>query len=161
MMDEPHKNAVMQPRRVVEQLSASSQSRMAIGHRSEQGVALIAALFLLVALAALAVYMVTISGVQQQTPTLAADASRAWYAARSGIEGVASQATSAGACPTPNPTPYALDGFNVQVDCAVTQHTERGQTFQVFTLTATAKKGTYGGLNYVSRKAQATVTTAP
>lgn len=128
--------------------------------RSEQGVALIAALFLLVVLAALAVYMVTISGVQQQTPTLAADASRAWYAARSGIEYMAYQATD------PSGTGCAdesinLDGFTVNITCTSTTHEERGTQFQVFVLEATASRGTYGGLNFVSRTARATVTTAP
>lgn len=163
MMDKLNKCAVTQRQRLVGRAPGSTQSRMAVGQRSEQGVALIAALFLLVALAALAVYMVTISGVQQQTPTLAADASRAWYAARSGIEAVASEATTSNACPDGNggTTDLNLDGFDVDVVCYVTNHTERGPPpFQVFLLTAKAEKGTYGGLNYVSRTAQATVTTA-
>jgi MSHA biogenesis protein MshP len=127
---------------------------------AQRGVALIAALFLLVVLAALAAYMVTISGAQQQTPSLAADASRAWYAARAGIEGVAAQAESGGACPGAT-TNYTLDGFNVQVTCSATNHTERGESFQVFALESKASRGTYGGLNFVSRTVRATVTTAP
>lgn len=128
-------------------------------HR-QQGVALIAAIFLLVALAALGVYMVTISGVQQQTPTQAADASRAWYAARSGIEAVAYEATTGGSCPSSNPKSYNLDGFNVQVSCSASTHTERGDTFQVYRLEALAEKGNYGDRGYVAREVSSTVSDA-
>lgn len=127
--------------------------------RSEQGVALVAALFLLVALAALGVYMVTISGVQQETPTRALDASRAWYVARSGVEAAAYEAINNGGCAAVNDR--TLDGFDVDVSCNSTTHTERGTTFQVFALGVRASRGSYGDRNYVAREVAATVSNDP
>ena len=127
--------------------------------RQQRGVALIAALFLLVALAALGVYMVTLSGVQQDTPTRAADASRAWYIARSGMEAAAYEAVNGG-CAAVN-TSRTLDGFAVNITCSESTHTERGDTFQVFQLSATASRGSYGDRNYVARQADGTVSNAP
>ncbi|WP_406672739.1 hypothetical protein, partial [Natronospira sp.] len=115
--------------------------------------------FLLVALAALAIYMVTISGVQQFTPVQSVGATQAWYAARSGLEAGAYQAVESGSCPaTIN---LNLDGFTVTVTCSETTHTERGQTFQVYALEAFAERGSLGEAAHVARRATATATTAP
>jgi len=123
--------------------------------RAQQGVALIAVIFLLVALGALAVYLVTISGVQQQTPTLSADAARAYYIARSAAEGIGQQAAQEGC---PGSPPASLEGFDLIVDCQlVSNHQEAGVPFDVFMVEITASKGSLGSGNYVSRTVKTTV----
>lgn len=145
---------------VVGAASAAKDAVPTVVPRSQRGVALIAALFLLVALAALGIYMVTLSGVQQETPTRAMDASRAWYAARSGIEYAAYQAANPAGSGCDDDT-ITLDGFSVTITCSESTHTERGDEFQVFQLSATASRGTYGDRNYVARRAEGTVSNAP
>ncbi len=143
---------------VVGAASAAKDAVPAVVPRSQRGVALIAALFLLVALAALGVYMVTLSGVQQDTPTRSLDASRAWYAARSGIEYMAYQATEGAGC---NDETITLDDFTVAITCSSTNHTERGDTFQVFRIQAVATRGSYGGRGFVQRRVSSSVSNAP
>ncbi|MDQ2069888.1 hypothetical protein [Natronospira bacteriovora] len=126
----------------------------------QRGVALIAALFLLVGLAALAIYMVTLSGVQQDTPIRAMDSSRAWYIARSGIEAASYEASNGGGCAAVSSS-HSLDDFTVEISCTSTTHTERGEAFQVFVLEAQAQRGSYGERNYVSRTVTAQVSNAP
>lgn len=126
-------------------------------HSQQQGFALMAAIFILVVLSGLAIYMVTISAVQQQTATLAIDSAKATYAAESGIE-VAAYRAQNGTC---NADTIQVDRFSVDISCSATSHTERGQTFQVYQLQARAEAGTYGSFGYASRRIQAMVTNAP
>ena len=121
-----------------------------ITKKRQQGVALIAVIFLLVALGALAVYLVTVSGVQQQTPTLSADTSRAYYIARSAAEAIGQQASEDGSCPAT--ADQEVEGFQVQIDCSlVSSHEEAGEQFTIFEISATASQGEFGSGNFVSR----------
>lgn len=130
---------------------------LTLTHSRQQGFALMAAIFILVVLSGLAVYMVSISAVQQQTSTLAIDSAKATYAAESGIE-VAAYRAQNGTC---NADTIQVDRFSVNIGCSATSHTERGQTFQVYQLEARAEGSTYGGFGYASRRIGATVTNAP
>ncbi|MCP1728084.1 MSHA biogenesis protein MshP [Natronospira proteinivora] len=134
------------------------QQRKAVargGAEAQRGVALIAALFLLVALGALAVYLVTISGVQQQTPTLSADAARAYYVARGAAEAAGFQASENNACPASFPD--SLNDFDLEMTCQqVSSHQEAGDTFSIYRITTTASRGTYGSGNFVSRSVEKT-----
>ncbi|MDH3749589.1 MAG: pilus assembly protein MshP, partial [Gammaproteobacteria bacterium] len=66
--------------------------------KSQNGFSLVPALFLLVVLAALGIVAVRLAGVQQQTVVLAMQSSRAYAAARSGIDWSAYQALVNGSC---------------------------------------------------------------
>jgi MSHA biogenesis protein MshP len=127
--------------------------------RGQRGAALFYALFLLLALAVLAGYLVTSSGVQHQTFVLAADGSRAYYAARSGVDAVAFVAVRDGTCP--DIQTYELDGFQVTVECGASGHTEAGDSFSVFRLSALAERGNAADADYLSRRVSATVSDAP
>ncbi len=127
--------------------------------RRQRGAALFYALFLLLALAVLAGYMVTSSGVQHQTFVLAADGSRAYYAARSGVDAVAFIAVRDGACPSTQS--YELDGFQVTVECNASGHEEAGDSFNVYRLSALAEKGDDADADYISRRVSATMSDAP
>ena len=102
--------------------------------KKQQGVALVAAIFLIVILALLGVYMVTISGVQHATTSRAALASRVYWGAKSGLEWGIHRAIGASSCAA-GPTTFspAGAGFNdisVSVECT--------QTARVFYLLSTA-----------------------
>ncbi len=131
--------------------------------RRQRGFALVVAIFLLVVLASLGVYIVKISGVQHATVNMALLGSRAFEAARTGIEWGAFQALDSGACTTTtlNLTEGGLAGFDVDVTCTTTAHTETGTTFNLYVIDVEARAGTYGTPDYVSRRMQASVTDAP
>ncbi len=129
---------------------------------AQRGMALIAALFLLVVLATLGVVAVRLASVQHHTVSLTLQAARAFHAAQSGIDYGAHRAL-AGSC-APASFTYAeggLNGFRVDVDCTATAHGEGAATTTVYALQAFASFGTYGTPDYVSRRMRATITDAP
>ncbi len=121
------------------------------------------AIFLLVVLSSLGVYIVRVSGVQQQTVNVTLLGARAFQAARAGIEWGAYRAINASSCTTTtlNLTEGGLNGFDVDVTCSSSSHTETGNTYNVFVLDVEASAGVYGMPDYVSRRMQASVTDAP
>jgi MSHA biogenesis protein MshP len=148
--------------------------------RHQAGFSLVAAIFILVVLALLGTFMVTINSVQTTVVAQTLQAARAYQAARVGIEwGVmralspipATVAATCGTIPPPNPTiavtssfPLSgagFDGFNVSVTCNYTRHQETSNCFNVFRITSLATSGTYGDPYYVSREVEAKVTDAP
>lgn len=128
----------------------------------QRGFALVTAIFLIVVLSSLGLYMVRISGIQHQTVNVALLGARAFHAARTGIEWGVYQALN-GNCTTQtlNLTEGGLDGFDVDVTCSSTSHTETGDTYNIFVIDVEARAGTYGSPDYVSRRIQATLTDAP
>ena len=136
----------------------------ALPPRRQRGFALVVAIFLLVVLASLGVYIVKISGVQHATVNIALLGARAFEAARTGIEWGAFQALDSGACPadmTLNLTEGGLNGFAVEVECTTSSHTETGTTYNLFVIDVVASSGLYGQPDYVSRRMKASVTDAP
>jgi MSHA biogenesis protein MshP len=129
----------------------------------ERGFALVAAIFLIVVLALLGLFIVRISGVQHQTVNVALLGARAFEAARTGIEWGAFQALDSASCTTTtlNLTEGGLNGFDVDVTCTSSTHTETGNTYNVYLIDVVASDGIYGNPDYVSRRMQATVTDAP
>lgn len=139
--------------------------------RSEHGVALVSAIFLLVVLAAVGAFMLNLSGVEQSTTNRALLAARAHYAARAGIEwGIhrARNATATMCAVSPavsttsfTPTGSGFDGFNIAVSCTYTVHNEAGvgltSPFNVFFITSTATHGSPGDLEHAERRVEATV----
>ncbi len=131
--------------------------------RRQRGFALIVAIFLLVVLSSLGVYIVRVSAVQHQTVNVALLGARAFEAARTGIEWGAFQALDSGACTTTtlNLTEGGLNGFDVDVSCTTSSHTETGNTYNLYVINVEARAGVYGTPDYVSRRMQASVTDAP
>ena len=126
----------------------------------QSGVALVAAIFLVVILAVLGAVAVRLAGVQQQTTTLALLGARAYHAALSGLEWGAHQALVNGTCGSTTfaLTESALTGFSVQVSCTSTGHAEGASTTTVYHIVAFARAGVYGEPDYVSRRVQASIT---
>lgn len=128
------------------------------------GFALVTAIFIVVVLALLGMMMVTIGGMERSTASAAVQGTRAFYAARSGIEWATSQAmpptSSCAASSTFTLAVAGLNGFTVTVGCSSTQHREHGTTYHVYVITSTARFGSFGGIDFVSRTLRATVTDA-
>lgn len=122
---------------------------------NQRGFAAIAAIFLVVGLAALGGFMLTFSSAQQVSSVQDQLGSRAYWAARAGIEwGIASTTT---ACPT-SPTTLAVDSFSVVATCAVQTHTEAGATVSIFRYNAVAtSNAAVGSLGFVERSLSASM----
>jgi len=138
------------------------------GPRAAGGFALIAAIFVILVLAALAMFAVRIGATQQQTADYALLNARAQLAADSGIEYGTNQALVHGSCPGPattlNLSAVGLNGFTVTVTCTVTNHqigAAPPTTYHAYVLTSVAQLGVYGTSGYVARTAARTVNDAP
>ena len=137
--------------------------------RRQAGFALVSGIFILVILAVLATYIVTISGLQQTSTSLDVLGSRAYHAARSGIEWGAYQVTNgvsgtpfAQTCATtPNSQVVAMTGtlanFVVTVDCTAFIATERNLTVTLYQITSTATHGVVNTPYFVERQIQAII----
>ncbi len=129
----------------------------------ERGVALVSAIFLLVVLAALGAYMITVSGVQQTTVNRALIGARTHYAARAGLEwgihrAVAPPTLGTGECLSSAQfglTGYGLDDVQVTVGCTLNLYTP-GDDAYVYAITSTARNSSTGTVEYAERKLEAT-----
>ena len=138
-------------------------------HRVSNGFTLLVALFLLVVLALLGIYMINFSAVQHTTLVYGVQGARAMQAARAGLEWgiyeVIPNNNINAICPgtTTFSTTGAgsLDNFNIQVDCVSSTHIEGGTTVITYQLTSSADTGVYGTLDYVFRRIEATVSIQP
>ncbi len=130
---------------------------------SQRGFSLVAAIFLMVVLTSMGVFIVRVSGMQHQTVNVALLGTRAFQAARAGAEWGAFHALDSGACTatTLTLTEGGLNGFDVDVTCSSSSHTERGNAYDVYVIDVEARAGVYGTPDYVSRRMQATLTDAP
>lgn len=122
------------------------------------GFATIVALFLLVVLAALGAFMVSMSSSQQVGSAQDIQGTRAYWAAKAGLEWAVGSLTAApGACPTA-PAPFTVEGFTVSVTCARNAFDENGATRVVYTLGSRASAGgAAGSMGYVERSVSAAV----
>ena len=131
-------------------------------HPYQQGFAAIAAVFLVVALAALGAFMVTFSNTQQLTSAQDLQGSKAYWAARAGLEwgiansGTDAAATAADCSANPGPTVLTIDGFSVSVRCPRTAYAD-GDNLNVFQISAVASFGTVGSVGYIERSVSASV----
>ncbi len=133
--------------------------------RPQRGFTLVAAIFLIVVVAAMAVYMVNIRVVQQTTLVYGLQGARAMQAARSGIEwGIHEALVLTPGCPAPSTFTVpagASSNFAVTVACSESSHTEATTTITTYQITAIARSGSFGSLDYVQRRMQATVSVNP
>ncbi len=127
--------------------------------RSQRGFAMVAAIFLMVVLALLGGLMVTMSNSQQIGAVRDTQGSRAYYAARAGIEWGAYQVLQAGGpclATASLPNAVAATGFSVQVTCSATSGiNEGGADYAIYQFTSTATTGTLGQHDYAERQLQA------
>lgn len=127
-----------------------------------KGFALVSAIFLLVVIAALGVFAVTISTTQQQSSAMDALGSRAYQAAKAGIEWgsyqiIKNAATCATLTSPTMPAGTQLSQFTVTLSCSSTAHTEGTNTFSVYQLISTATTGVVGTNSYFERQLQVSI----
>ncbi|HEY5763791.1 MAG TPA: hypothetical protein VIS73_11345 [Rhodocyclaceae bacterium] len=128
------------------------------------GFALPSAIFLLVVLAGLAGFIVTLNSTQQRAQVQDVEGVRAFWAARGAVDYAltlalapadTSGATSFAPCPAGVPG-GTVNGFSIVLSCerspAAGHHTESGVNLVIYTVQATASRGTLGGLGYVERQ---------
>lgn len=136
-------------------------------HSSQHGFAAIAAVFLVVMLAAMGAFMVTFSNTQQLTSAQDLQGSKAYWAARAGVEwGIANSGTAAaagatsvdctGAVGTAVTTTLNVEAFTVLVSCPRATYVD-GDNLNVFQITAVASAGTAGSVGYIERSVSASV----
>ena len=131
----------------------------------QKGVALITAIFVLVVLAALGVYMVAVSTTQHYTALFGLQGARAYQAARAGLEWGAYRVLNDKDC-SQFPANFTLNsgafggGYSVSVQCSSTAHQEKSDNFNIFRLTATGQtqNPSYGAPGFASRTITSTVT---
>jgi MSHA biogenesis protein MshP len=147
------------------------------------GFSLASAIFLIVVLALLGAFIVTVTGLQQSSAQLDVQGVRAYQAARAGVEWAAYQvlqpdktpAPASCAAEVPASCPAAttqltslgesLSPFTVTVQCTAINTTEGGRKVSVYQITATACNQPAGGsclgtspaTGYVERQITATV----
>lgn len=126
-----------------------------------RGFTIVAAIFLLVVLAALGAFVLTVSSSQHMASAQDLQGARAYQAARSGIEWGAYQVLRNSSCAasTPIAPGGSLSGISVTVLCSSAgwTYTEAGDSVTLYQLTATASQGTVGSATHVERQLQATV----
>jgi len=121
----------------------------------QRGMSLIAALFMIVVMALLALFAVRIGGSAERDMSTELMQARALAAARSGIEYAAYRALTLTNCNSLGGfnvnvplTEDVLNGFTVNVRCSGVQH---GPTSWTYNVRAQARRGVYGSPDYVSR----------
>ncbi len=139
----------------------------------QRGFSLVLAVFLLVSLAAMGAYLLTVSGLQQESVIADEQGTRAYQSARTGVEWAAYQilrtpggafATACNAGPTSQTLTLAggLSGYAASVACSSSVHTEGATSVRVYAVTSTgcnrASCPGATGAEYVERQLQLTLT---
>ena len=123
--------------------------------RAQRGVSLVAAIFVVVAVATLSAFAVSSTRAAHASNDLQLLSDRALAAARAGAEWGAFQALSQNTCTTGQPLTLgagALRGFQIVVDC--TRRQPEG-TYWVVDIVAEARSGAYGSPEFVYRRVSA------
>lgn len=133
--------------------------------RRTRGFALIMALFLIVSLAAIGAFLLTVSNAQLEAGVIDEQGARAYQAARAGLEWGAYRVLRASTCPAGITTiafPAALSSFSASVTCTdFGGETEGGTSVNAFRITSTGCNAAacpgVAGPGYVERQLQLTV----
>lgn len=127
------------------------------------GFAILSAVFLIVVLALLGTMIVSLSTTQQVGSARDLAGSKAYFAAKAGIEWGVYQVLQAGVCTASSTLPAlsgSATGFTVTVTCSRTgPFDEAGTNVYVHQITSTASMGTVGAADYAERQLQAVVST--
>lgn len=129
-------------------------------HALNRGFTLVSAIFLLVIVALVAAYALSIGSTQRADTTLALLGKRADLAARSGLEWGIARVLQDNACPAStsfSPTGTGIASFSVAVSCSSASVTEGATTYPVYSLTVTATLGSEGSEDFARRTVTAQV----
>ena len=117
-----------------------------------QGFALPAVIFMMVVVTLLITYMARIQNTQSATGDLRLQGTRAYWAAKAGVEWAAYQVNRNNNCAAATGT-LVLNGFQVAVACASRSYTEAGNTVSLYQVSVLAQSaGSVSDPDYVSRQ---------
>ena len=136
----------------------------AMSRSRQRGVSLVAAIFLIVVVASLAAFAVTAGASQGDSANLQLESDRALAAARAGSEWAAYRALRQNGCAANSVLSLSqagLRGFRVTVTCTWTDHIEGATNYRVYDVTSFAQWGTFGSVNYASRRVVSRFSNAP
>jgi MSHA biogenesis protein MshP len=121
----------------------------------QRGFSLVAAVFVIaIALLIVLAAVLTLSARNRST-VQALDASRALFAAQSGVD-IAIARSLGGGCAAV-PASVEIEGFTVTLGCSATLVDEAPDTYRIYTLTAVAQRGSFASNTFISRRVRATV----
>ncbi|MDT8426792.1 MAG: hypothetical protein RQ733_12565 [Methyloprofundus sp.] len=123
------------------------------------------AIFILIVLSLLGSYMVKLSGVQHTTALSAVQGSRAYYAARAGVEWGVAQLLNNNSC-TANST-FTINNFSVSVSCTnqgisynegdLNANGLADDDFYIYKIESRASYGNFTSPDYIYRRLEVTV----
>lgn len=120
--------------------------------RRQHGLGLVTTIFILVVLAMLGTYLVKLSASQHLTSTLSLQATRAWYAAQSGLQLLDKWIDDSSTCPaTAMPV---IEGFTMSYTCSPNLGDD---SYTLYSVSVTAKRFSYGDPDYVQRTVRGTI----
>ena len=127
----------------------------------QRGFSLMSAIFLIVVVAMVAGFAVSIGNVQRSGSVLALVDTRVGFAAQSGLDWAVATVTSLRACPAPG-TRFTADGpglagIEISVGCNAVAVTEGAAAYTMFALDVTARHGAEGSEDYAQRRVTAQV----
>lgn len=128
------------------------------GCRRQTGFSALIALVLVTLLGLIGLYMTTQGTVASVSAATSFSGIRATFAALSGTDWGALRALN-GSCAAS--TTFNVDDYTVTVTCSGVSVTESPATYNIYTITSTATRGTNGDLGRVSRSMRTFVTDAP
>lgn len=134
---------------------------------AQRGFSIVSAIFLVVVIALIAGFLVSIGSVARTSSTYSVVAMRSHFAAQSGVEWAVHQVLDNPLAPScfTSPTSFSLPGagsgaFRVTARCSPQAVTEGTQSYTVFDIDVVAEFGTAGGEDYFRREVAASVSTA-
>lgn len=127
--------------------------------RFQRGFAAVAAIFLVVLLAALGAFMVTFSNSQQLSSAQDVQGTRAYWAARAGLEWAI---VNIAVCTNPASTPMAgapatINNYTMVISCSFSTYTDAGNTVNIFLIASNASVGTVGAVGFIERNVSASL----
>jgi MSHA biogenesis protein MshP len=127
----------------------------------QQGFSIVMAIFILVVLGLLGVYMVRLSGVQHATSSYALQGARAYQAAKAGLGWAITKISTGGGCVDVNAQTALnlpeLPGFTVSLNCISASYQEGNDTPSIYQISAHSEFGAYGSADYVSRELEVSI----
>ena len=124
--------------------------------RHQRGFSLVAAVFVIAIALLIVLSAVLTLSARNRSTVQALDASRALFAAQSGVDIAIARSLGAGCGAVP--ASVDIEGFTVTLGCTSTTVDEAPDTYSVYTLTAVAQRGSFASNTFISRRVRATVT---
>ncbi len=119
----------------------------------QRGITLIGAIFVLVIVSLLGIYLIKVTGAQRQATLSHLQSARAYQAANAGIEWGIERIVNASSCNANTTLNPNINNFTVTVSCQqLGSYIESISTVNVYQITAFSEYGSYSSTNYVSRR---------